>query len=860
MRLALIALAACAGAVLLYPPLFRQALWALAGIEAKRQGVAIAVGSLDGGLIEGVTVRKLKMGFAPPAGVRTTIEAAEAKVQFSLWRLVTTRGQSAVSRWIVRDASVTGRLLERPEDTPPGAGPPARDLWVGWLSPGAIEIENAEITIRAGARSLGVRGLDLRLDESGEGDFAAREIALYSDFFRKRLRGVSGPCRRGGGVLSAFGVDLDDGVELKSGWLDVSRVLRGVLRGGADFGAFAGEARAYVESQPRKGYLDLAVHAWISRIAIAEMARFFELPGAAGGMIKEGKLTFLGSPNEWERATFQVRVEADDFLWGDRQWESLVLGATLANRRAQIPELVLRQADNALSLRGELTLGSTGPWWKGDFAFDVDGTCDDLNAVSNLLGPWAGEAYGKLEVDGSLRGNGGRLNGQLVISGRGLSWRGAPLNRLEAALRFTGDEIEVANLEFSNGDDFVRAKGAFGLHGDTRYQGEVKAQVKEMARYDSILGPPIFPMAPAGELSLDWTGDGWARGHSGVFRAAFRGLRALVPGAGPRPGPLDVRAEGSYAPGNVYLARLSVAQGGNEALARVTVTPDAVLAEDVRLDQGTKTTLEGRAKLPADVWGSWPYPKLDLEGPAEVELSAQGLMVPELMVSFGSVFGGEATATVALSGTGRLADVRVSGSARARGLECAGPGGSSWACDGEAAIEGSWGALIASGTFRATMEEMPTLPPLGEWGRAAWHTPALPVRSGAVPPGWKLDLAGEIAGAGPGGEGVTGWVRIGGSPAAPSLDGDMMWWGLAVPTASGPMRLEWASVAFDGCGTPSVVARVSGDRDGSRIEVEASGNLGAIELVPRADPPMEEKALARQLFGAEPTPDERPPE
>ena len=146
----------------------------------------------------------------------------------------------------------------------------------------------------------------------------------------------------------------------------------------------------------------LEINGSFAQISVASLAEFLENRETAGGTVQEGKFTFRGSPYDLTRATLSTRFEATDFSWGKRRWNSLVVGATMVDRRIQIPEFKLVQAHNELNAKGESTLPNPGVrWWQSDFSFDIAARINKFVWIEELIDVAENEAscqlYGLLK-------------------------------------------------------------------------------------------------------------------------------------------------------------------------------------------------------------------------------------------------------------------------------------------------------------------------------------------------------------------------------------------------------------------------------------------------------------------------------
>ena len=447
-------------------------------------------------------------------------------------------------------------------------------------------------------------------------------------------------------------------------------------------------------------------------ISVAQLAAFFGED--ADGLIKEGKFTFRGSPRDLTKATFTTRFEAGNFRWGARRWNSLVAGATYVDRRLQHLEFELRQAHNSLTLKGEMSVPSNWrEWWKTDFSFDVAAKIDNLTELSALLGAGFGDIFGKLTIDGSVRGENSLFDGQLIASGSHLSFRKAPLDELRAAIKLQGNEIQVANAEFIHGDDFLRAHGTVSIFGEKRYSGDVKANIADLSLYAAFLQPPITPEAFGGGLILDWSGDGAASAHSGAFSVRLNRLHPLQTGSADSAAdawqPIDLTAEGTYSPDSIFFSDLVLGNGETSVASRVVATPRSLSLQDIKMLHGKTVCLTGTAQVPLNVWAAWENPGSaswwNFESPCRLDLKLDRLSVRDTLFLSGyrEPFDGELTGNVKSDGT--LAKLTA---------------------DGHLAIKGAGGIFTtgtltgAGGTLDFKGNQMTVSSGTGDWNGVSW--------------------------------------------------------------------------------------------------------------------------------------------
>jgi hypothetical protein len=198
-------------------------------------------------------------------------------------------------------------------------------------------------------------------------------------------------------------------------------------------------------------------------------------------------------------------------------------------RRLQVPELELNQGRNALSLTGELVLPAPGQqWWQSEFTCNIAAKIGNLTELSALFLPDFKYTAGRATVNGSIRGKNELFYGQLIVAGSGLRWRDAPIENLHAAVNLNGNEIQVANIELFNQEDYVRGRGVVNIFGPAQYWGELRASVDDLGRST----PPSCRSRSCrsrsrGAQCSTGQGEGSARGHSGRFLARLNKVRTL---------------------------------------------------------------------------------------------------------------------------------------------------------------------------------------------------------------------------------------------------------------------------------------------------------------------------------------------
>ena len=604
-------------------------------------GNQLTIGRVDGSVFEPLTFHQVQLS-SRNAGVISNVSVDRAEAQFSWRALMLQRGAGFFTKLILD--GFQGDVVFEPgeQEVAPAPWPvfvSERRLIQStpWLPvPARIDVWRASLSVRAGKagdRALLFSDARFSVNESALGEVAIGKLTIRRGWFHKTFTGLRGTSALHGTRLVVADLNLQQGVWLKSISADFNAIERG-LQVAFDFAAFGGAIHGELQHAPAEHQPNIEVAGTFSQISVAALAKFLEVRETAGGIIREGKFSFRGSPRTLDKATISTRFEATDFVWGNRRWNLLVLGATVLDRHLQIPELQLQQAHNALKLKGELVLPEgDAPWWESAFNFEVAGRINNLTELSALFGPHFNKTSGAMAIDGSVRGENKTFSGQLIVTGSKLTYRGAPIDVFNAAVKLDGNEFQVVNLEMVHGDDFLRGRGTINILGEKRYSGELKIAVEDLAGYAPLLEKPIAPAPLAGGLTLNWSGDGTFDAHSGAFTARLRKLHAIGAKDGFPAVPIDAEVEGTYAPGGLSLGKCILANDGTRLEMRVAADKKSIKLDPLKLTRDDAIWLEGSALLPVNLFRWWTAPGVDAlvpEAPFQVRIAAKGVQLDDV--------------------------------------------------------------------------------------------------------------------------------------------------------------------------------------------------------------------------------------
>lgn len=584
-------------------------------LEAWRHGITVHIGQISGTLFDPLVLTESRWNYRSGGGEITHIEIAHAEAAFD-WASILRNGDH---RWFQRltISGLNGRVVV------PGKQYAAAKKGATWALRDMMPVERRlPIPDRIDARGINLfvettSGDSVRIEESRfvasqfePGLIRAKRITIKQPWLSRVFEDVRGTTALQDARLTLANIKLEPDLEIRNVSAELADLAQGHLDLDLHLSAFGGTIRGQTQTLSTDGALALDTIVRFERISIPGLVTFLGLSEAAGGTILEGKFTFRGAPRQLGKATASLRLAATNFQWESRQWDSLVFGARLMDRRLQIPELDLRQGANRLNLSGDMALPVPGErWWENDFSCEVAANIENLTELSALLLPEFSFAAGKATLDGSVRRRDKQFSGQLIVTGSALKWRDAPIENLHAAIKLTGNECRLTSVQLFNEGDYIRGRGVVNILGPPQYWGELRASVDELGTYAALLQKPIMPEPLAGGAIVEWSGEGSARGHSGTFLARLNKLRSL--GAlSAQLHPLNAELNGDYAPGTIRFSKFSLADDNATFTANVTVSDKMLSLQNIRLMHQEKLWLEGEALLPFDLWRAWPNTSL----------------------------------------------------------------------------------------------------------------------------------------------------------------------------------------------------------------------------------------------------------
>ena len=509
-------LAAC---LVLSPAPWRLLLGMALRWEVERHGGKLTIGRMEGGPFDTFQlydVRCRQAGEVPPGAVGTDFRVARVDLTLD-WSFLRRGRNRPWLRQVVLEG-LTGRYDlggGRKGSGALGAEPPA-----SWLSrhasrlvPAGFFVRAGDFAVQRGAYRLHVRRLRLTGERGTPGFLLAREVEIGGPGFQNTFLNRHGKTLWQSNRLTVTDLELTPGVELASVMVDGAHLDRRRLDWDGTLTVLGGEVRAQGAVNLSRARLGLDVAGTLRALPVQSLARLLGLMGAAGGSIEQGNFSFHGDPEDWASADLWLAVQARDFLWKRRHWESLELQTVVLHRRAQVNRLELRQGRNQLSAHGDFAFPAndangrpawTNHWWEAGFSCQVDAKLEDLQSFAVLAGPHFPALVGRTSVNGTLeaRPGGTGIDGYLNVEGSQWVIRGAPLDYLRTTLLFKDGLMQVADLQATHGGDYLSGRWTARLTGAADYRGELKVVIKDRALYTPALDG-VVDLGRAGLASED---------------------------------------------------------------------------------------------------------------------------------------------------------------------------------------------------------------------------------------------------------------------------------------------------------------------------------------------------------------------
>jgi hypothetical protein len=433
------------------------------------------------------------------------------------------------------------------------------------------------------------------------------------------------------------------------------RAYGGIVRGNIVFGEEDHEMR-----------LDATVA--VSNLPVKPIPEIVALPLHADGIIRDARITFRGNPDHPIDNEISLRISADNFRWNERGWESLTANVNYIGRRLYVTGLDLTQADNRISIGGELAIPpELKDLPRAHFVLNLSADVRDLHDLAALAGPPFERLGGRFYAQGSIQGDDGQLGGYINGEASGIAYESLPPASARISIIAKNQELQVPYAEVWAGEDRAELNGSVDVHAPHRYKGEVHASIGDLGIYTPFAGEALAQNVFTGAATINWQGDGSKDAHSGAFNVRLEKVMTSATPAG-----LTGEFGGTYSPGNIYFKIVRLTHNLLELKSQLAISSGGVKITGLTLKRGKLALLSGEASVPLDLFalasGKTFADALAADKPVSASFTSGDLPVADLIQMAGQEAKLRGKVSLNLGASGTMPKLALTGRFTARNL------------------------------------------------------------------------------------------------------------------------------------------------------------------------------------------------
>jgi hypothetical protein len=268
---------------------------------------------------------------------------------------------------------------------------------------------------------------------------------------------------------------------------------------------------------------------------------------------------------------------------------------------------------------------------------------------------------GSLQTSANIAAAGGKINGDVAISGGDFSLGAFKTGALAGTVQLTGENIEVRELSLALGrDNRLVIQGRMAANAPNAYEGTVRLGFKDLAVLQPLLNAFKIKEQVHGSLNVNWKGDGVGKENK------HRGETAITLRSGSY-GEIkidEVSLGGSYGSSDAN-ADLRVVMGPTHFSTQIQWSEQWLRIREIELRQGNQKALTGEAALSLEAAPEKPFDVL--RQALRVSLHTDKLDIEKLLTSLGrpAPATGQVTMDLAVAGTAARPEVEMSLTGRA---------------------------------------------------------------------------------------------------------------------------------------------------------------------------------------------------
>jgi hypothetical protein len=262
---------------------------------------------------------------------------------------------------------------------------------------------------------------------------------------------------------------------------------------------------------------------------------------------------------------------------------------------------------------------------------------------------------GPLQFSGEVNITNGRANGQLSVYGSELKYRNLTVPEVSAQTVIADNVVYLNDFTAKlNERDFVGGHGVFSLDKPNRYQGQLTANVADLARFKPLLEAFGNHNQIGGSLVVDWQGSGEVVEfkNSGTLKlklekGRYANLQAL-----------QANIDADYSPEGLDVPTIFLGSDKMDFQAILTAKGETLEISKIQIDQGQAKYAAGYVSLPF-VWKNigGDRPLFPSEGKVVATIQSENLDLKKLFQDIGAPPLVTGLINVKLDAQGTLADV-----------------------------------------------------------------------------------------------------------------------------------------------------------------------------------------------------------
>lgn len=304
----------------------------------------------------------------------------------------------------------------------------------------SCSLKNISFSLLTNTQSFSAEGVSFFLSKNTPGKFSYKKALIVAEPLHCELEKSSCATAWNGRTITLNNLSLAEEIRLCSLQLTphpdrielgvVSTLFHGLLR-----------ADGSIKKKEPTSHFQGAL--LVQNLPLERLSKFLGLTKKVSGNLREGRLVFRGFPTHWADAEASLRVLADNFRYGKKEWAALSMTANLLGRKLSLSNFQLKQHDNSVIAAGEMSLPQE--WNKlGQAPFHLKLRADiaDATQLGDLAGaPW-NDIMGKLLLEGEVQGAAHSAQGYFRAQGTDMALQRLSLDAFKLDLLFKNEETD----------------------------------------------------------------------------------------------------------------------------------------------------------------------------------------------------------------------------------------------------------------------------------------------------------------------------------------------------------------------------------------------------------------------------------